>query len=190
MRLLRAADRVAMPWKNGGGVTREVCAVPEDGGFEFDWRLSIAEVRSGGPFSSFPGVDRKLAVIEGSMRLAISDQKPVELEPTAPALAFAGEARASAEVVRPVVDVNLMTRRSRYRGALVRLQLDQGVLVGEPDAETIVLAIDPVAASDRELFPLDAIWLGPGSRTTIMPRVPAGRILIAHVWPVASPETD
>ena len=28
MRLLRAADRTAVPWKNGGGVTRDVIVWP------------------------------------------------------------------------------------------------------------------------------------------------------------------
>jgi len=190
MRILRAANRAAVAWKNGGGVTREVCAVPEDGGFEFDWRLSIAEVRAGGPFSRFPGVDRKLAVVEGRMRLAIDNQKPVELGPTAPALAFTGDAQTLAEAVEPVVDVNLMTRRSRYRGALGRLNLDRGVVVGEPDAETIVLAMDPVAASDRDLAPLDAVWLEAGAMAAITPRRAAARILVAHIWPVPPPETD
>ena len=50
-RLLRAAERRAEPWKNGGGVTREVaaCGAEVETG-DFDWRVSIAEVAAPGPF--------------------------------------------------------------------------------------------------------------------------------------------
>ena len=40
----------ASPWKNGGGVTREVAKSPSQAPF---WRLSIANVDQEGPFSSF-----------------------------------------------------------------------------------------------------------------------------------------
>ena len=52
--LLSAARRAAVPWKNGGGVTREVAAHPAGASLEdFDWRVSTAEVRAAGPFSGF-----------------------------------------------------------------------------------------------------------------------------------------
>ena len=42
----------------------------------FDWRISMARVASDGPFSEFPGIDRTLAVVEGSgMVLTIGDQR-------------------------------------------------------------------------------------------------------------------
>ncbi|HEY3949962.1 HutD family protein, partial [Phenylobacterium sp.] len=50
--LLRAADRAPQPWKNGGGLTWPVAVSPEGAGLDgFDWRLSLALVESGGPFS-------------------------------------------------------------------------------------------------------------------------------------------
>ncbi|MFN9927385.1 MAG: HutD family protein, partial [Phenylobacterium sp.] len=59
--LLRAADRLAVPWKNGGGITRELAVWPPGASFDdFVWRVSMAEVHQDGPFSSFPGVDRIL----------------------------------------------------------------------------------------------------------------------------------
>ena len=51
-----------LPWKNGGGVTREVAKSHSQAPF---WRLSIANVDQEGPFSSFEGLDRILTVIEG-----------------------------------------------------------------------------------------------------------------------------
>jgi len=51
-----------LPWKNGGGVTREVAKSHSRAPF---WRLSIANVDQEGLFSSFEGLDRILTVIEG-----------------------------------------------------------------------------------------------------------------------------
>ena len=65
--VLRAAEREAAPWKNGGGVTREVAAHPADSGLDgFHWRVSLADVAQGGPFSVFPGVDRVITVVRGA----------------------------------------------------------------------------------------------------------------------------
>jgi len=52
-----------VPWKNGGGVTREIAH--EKGPKGFTWRLSLADVDVEGPFSIFPGMSRILTVIEG-----------------------------------------------------------------------------------------------------------------------------
>jgi len=49
-----------LPWKNGGGVTREVAKSHSRAPF---WRLSIANVDQEGLFSSFEGLDRILTVI-------------------------------------------------------------------------------------------------------------------------------
>lgn len=65
--LIRGADLVAAPWKNGGGVTREVAAVPEQAGLDsFVWRVSIADVAQAGPFSRFAGIDRTLVLLSGA----------------------------------------------------------------------------------------------------------------------------
>ena len=90
--ILAAAARTAAAWKNGGGVTREVVAHPAGsdlGGFE--WRLSIAEVHRGGPFSVFPGIDRHMAVLAGRLSFAI-EGRTLSLTPDSAPLAFGGRA--------------------------------------------------------------------------------------------------
>ncbi len=62
-----------MPWKNGGGVTREIVALRA--GDKIIWRLSIADVESEGPFSTFSGLTRILTVIEGTGISLISSDK-------------------------------------------------------------------------------------------------------------------
>ena len=60
------AQLVATPWKNGGGVTREIVRRPLGANMEsFDWRVSIAEDSVNGEFSRFPGVDRVIVLLEG-----------------------------------------------------------------------------------------------------------------------------
>ena len=49
-RLLKPSDYRAMPWKNGGGITTELLIEPEGATLEsgFQWRLSMADVRTDG----------------------------------------------------------------------------------------------------------------------------------------------
>jgi environmental stress-induced protein Ves len=67
-------DNVApSPWRNGGGVTRELVAHPK--GENWIWRMSVAEVESGGPFSRFDGVRRWFTVLSGAgVRLRLGEQ--------------------------------------------------------------------------------------------------------------------
>jgi hypothetical protein len=62
--IARFAGLAAVPWRNGGGVMREVVAW-RSGSWGFDWRISIADVNAAGPFSAFPGVDRIIILVEG-----------------------------------------------------------------------------------------------------------------------------
>ena len=121
--VLRAADRKAVPWKNGGGITREVAAWPPGSGFDdFAWRVSMAEVREDGPFSNFAGVDRILTVLEGAMRLTIEGGGVFELSLDTPPGNFDGEAPAASELTAgPVLDLNVMTRRGAAVAQVDRL---------------------------------------------------------------------
>jgi environmental stress-induced protein Ves len=112
--LLPAADRVAVPWKNGGGVTREVAVWPPGAGFDdFDWRVSIAEVSVAGPFSTFAGIDRTMAILAGRLELRFADGC-VELDPASAPFAFAGDVACDGRPLDgPVTDLNVMTRRGR-----------------------------------------------------------------------------
>ncbi|MFE0172402.1 HutD family protein [Streptomyces sp. NPDC059002] len=118
--VLRWSEYPSVPWKNGGGVTREVAsgAVPEplastkatDG---FDWRVSVADVDTHGPFSSFPGIDRVITLVEGEGMVLTVDGRPQLVEPLAP-FAFSGDAATDCRLEAGAVrDMNVMTRRGR-----------------------------------------------------------------------------
>src|SRR5262249_20763179 len=139
MALVRASELTAVPWKNGGGVTREVAAHPPQAGFDvFDWRVSVADVAQSGPFSRFAGIDRTLVLLEGAgMRLVEeSGATHVLAEPLAVAR-FAGEVGIDASLVRgPTRDFNLMLRRAR---ASATLEVWRGAGVHALDADVALV---------------------------------------------------
>jgi environmental stress-induced protein Ves len=136
---LPAAERLAQPWKNGGGTTREVAAAPDGVGFDFDWRVSLAQVDAGGPFSRFAGVDRILTVLEGAMRLTVEGREPVTLDADAGPYAFAGDADCSARMIAPVIDLNVMTRRGAWTATVTRLDVDGETRLALSEAVTLLV---------------------------------------------------
>lgn len=142
--LIRSADLVASPWKNGGGVTREVAAVPPGAGLDaFIWRVSIADVEQAGPFSRFAGIDRTLVLLSGAGMLLDETQEAggVQVHALTQALdvaRFAGEAAINARLVDGGTrDFNLMVRRGAASGALEIWQ-------GEGNAQQHDLSADVV----------------------------------------------
>lgn len=139
MQILRSADYRRMPWKNGGGETVEIAVSPAAADFaSMDWRLSMATVASDGPFSSFPGIDRTLSVLSGTIRLTI-DGNVVDLMEMSPPHRFPGDATTQGAVLRgPVTDLNVMTRRSGFSHDVRRVSVmgEKSLLV---EAGTVVL---------------------------------------------------
>ncbi|MBT2406131.1 MULTISPECIES: HutD family protein [unclassified Streptomyces] len=162
VRVLRAADRPAAVWKNGGGVTREIAAWPEGAGMsDFAWRVSLAEVAADGPFSAFPGVDRTLTLAEGSgMDLAVAGVHRVVDERYAPQ-DFPGDRPTDCRLLHgPVVNFNVMYRRDATEAdtAVVRGAL----AVTVPPGETLlVVALEGPAVLDRTGGPDSPVQLAP-----------------------------
>lgn len=127
MHIIKAETYRQVPWKNGGGTTAEIIVFPPDATMaDFDWRLSMADVASDGPFSTFPGIDRTLTLLEGrGMDLAIEGQGDVRLNDRTPPLAFPGDVPVMARLVDgPIRDLNVMTRRERVLHTVEALALD------------------------------------------------------------------
>ena len=148
-RVLRHRDREPGPWANGGGITYEVARSPEGspGTNAFDWRLSVAEVAAEGPFSSYPGIDRVLILLRGSMQLVV-DGTQYDVPPFAP-LPFPGEARVDSLLPDgPTMDFNVMTRRDRASAEVDVVTGTSIVVPYAPDAEVIVFVLDGEWTSD------------------------------------------
>ena len=122
--LLPANEYQRVRWKNGQGWTREILRVPADQP-DWDWRVSIAEVDQGGPFSVFDGCKRELVLLTGEgMRLNFDDGETVELLPPHGRHRFAGERGLSAELLAgPTQDFNLIWRRDRLNAELLHRPL-------------------------------------------------------------------
>ena len=140
-KLLPAAERATVPWRNGGGTTQTVAAWPLDSDLDvFGWRLSIAEVTAAGPFSSFPGVERHLAVIDGRLELRIDDRPSVIVDVESEPFVFAGDADVTGVPLGgPARDFNLMLDRARYRGSMRRVS--GAALREERRATTVLVAM-------------------------------------------------
>ncbi|MBK6016223.1 HutD family protein [Streptomyces sp. MBT53] len=159
-RLLPASARTAVPWKNGGGVTREIAAWPEGSGMDdFVWRVSLAEVRADGPFSAFPDVDRTLTVVDGAgMDLTVGGERVLVNSPYVPH-DFRGDLPTEGRLLDgPVVNLNVMWRRGAVATAPTvavvrgRLRVCAGALA---------VALDGVAeVAGVTLGPYDAVKLG------------------------------
>jgi environmental stress-induced protein Ves len=166
VRLLRAIDRAPVPWKNGGGVTTEIAASPPGAGFDdFDWRVSMAQVATDGPFSIFPGIDRVLVVLEGGFRLQVEGQPIVELIPSSAPLAFPGDVPANAELLSgPALDLNAMARRGVVSCEVTTHSLGDGLDLAVPGGEAMLIVTAGAARLEHpdgalDLGRLDAVLL-------------------------------
>ena len=127
--VLRAENRVAKLWKNGGGVTRDVCAWPPGAGVEaFDWRISIADVDSDGPFSLFPDVDRILTILSGNGLHLMQNggieegRDAVTLTSMSTPYAFSGDAATMGILISGSIrDLNVMVKRNIYVATVERV---------------------------------------------------------------------
>jgi environmental stress-induced protein Ves len=174
-----------MPWRNGGGVTYEVARNPSGASDEFDWRISIAEVSASGAFSTFPGIDRIITLVEGTDLALTVDGVRHRLHPLQP-FAFDGGADTIGEVSTPARDLNVMTRRGRATAELDVIRLRDGAEVSVGPAEPLVLvalsgtAVVSSAAQERvQLAALDALcWSGPALTVS-----GSGVVAAVRIWP-------
>lgn len=118
------AKRVWGTWKNGGGRTQSVACFPPGADLDhFIWRVSVAEISRGGPFSIFPGVERQLAVISGRVAIWLGDKnEPQILAPETAPLRFSGDVSVDAWPLNgPSLDLNIMTRIGKAVAKLNRI---------------------------------------------------------------------
>ena len=104
------------PWKNGGGTTTEIAVHPEGAGWgDFLWRVTIADICESGPFSSFPGIDRSILLLDcpagSGLTLTIDGVSTEMVEHEF--VDFPGDAQTHGLLRGKVVhDFNVMSRRS------------------------------------------------------------------------------
>jgi hypothetical protein len=168
MRILRASGRTAVPWKNGGGTTTEVAVFPQGAGFDnFGWRISIADISRGGPFSQFPGIDRTLAMLKGRVSLCIAGRDTIALSADMLPVEFPGDVSTSAELVGgTATDLIVMTRRGSFTARMTRRSCADAITALSDTAATFIFPLTAAtlrdALADIPLVLGDAIVLAAG----------------------------
>ncbi|HEX5336526.1 MAG TPA: HutD family protein [Propionicimonas sp.] len=165
--VVRFADLNAVPWRNGGGVTRQVVSAGVPGPEDFDWRISIADVGEPGPFSAFPGVERVITVVDGEgMELVVDGvEHTLGLHQL---LRFDGASQAACtRLAGPVRDLNVMTRRQRCSATVAVRDLSQARPIAVSGSQVLVLLSGSavVVGADGSRAGLDLLdAVGPGGR--------------------------
>ena len=125
MRQICTSDVTPVPWRNGGGLTRELLSWPSPSGWRC--RVSVADIASDGPFSAFPGVTRHFVVLEGDGVVLDFAGRQIEQRPGDAPLVFDGAAAPGCRRLGgPVRDLNLMTRRGAWHAAMNAHRLRDG----------------------------------------------------------------
>ena len=135
--LLRREEQALTPWRNAGGVTRELASGTVDG--ELLWRVSIARIDEPGAFSTWPGLHRTLLVLTGDqlvLTVAGNDHAVLRGQP----IDFSGDAEVLCALPGgPVEVLNVMTRRGRPPVELHLHDLrDRGVELSAGDLAVLV----------------------------------------------------
>ena len=128
-------------WKNGGGTTREIVSSPPYAEPDaFDWRVSIATIAQGGPFSTFAGVDRTIMLLDGDGVRLQSDGFDHVLDVPHQPFDFDGEAPVDCALLGGVsTDLNLMVRRGQGRA---ELRILEDAMALDTSAHGVLLCIE------------------------------------------------
>lgn len=139
IQVLTEQDYKKMPWKNGQGFTLEVARSHGEGLDDFDWRISIADVKAAGAFSFFPDRQRIIGVLEGvGLTLQVDKKAPITLQQKQ-FFAFHGESEVYAELVDGAIrDFNLIYNPQKYRARLQWLNA-QSVMSWISDASHVLI---------------------------------------------------
>lgn len=108
-RCIRLDATCGAPWRNGGGVTRELLRWPDSDAWQL--RISVADIAANGPFSTFEGVQRWFTLLSGTGVVLDFAGPQCTLRPGDAPLAFDGLSAPDCRLLGgPVRDLNLMYR--------------------------------------------------------------------------------
>lgn len=147
LRHLTSRDYRRMPWRNGGGMTTEIIvkpAPPHAPDRPFLWRVSIADVDSDGPFSTFPGCERIILLLHGKgMRLDAGEQGVIDLDEPLSPRRFSGDWQVFGRLASgPVRDFNVILDRDHASAMVEAGPLEgDGLLLHAGEGETLLLYV-------------------------------------------------
>ncbi len=107
-----------MRWKNGAGFTLELARSEGDHLQAFDWRISMADVKTSGEFSRFNAMQRILTVLQGKGLLLQIDDDVQQLT-TLQSVQFSGDSLTRCRLLdEPIRDFNLIYDPKKYHARL------------------------------------------------------------------------
>lgn len=158
MHVIPASQQRRVRWKNDGGWTTEIARDPA-AGEAFRWRLSIAEIERDGPFSTFPGVDRHLLLLDGrGIELDFVDAPSRRLAQRFEQVQFAGEVAVQCHLLGGATrDFNVMVQRAQLRAEVVARPLTGSMLIfARPGVEWLVHVLSGQLAAQCDDHTLQA----------------------------------
>jgi environmental stress-induced protein Ves len=144
--IIRPDQWRGMQWRNGRGFTHEVLVVgrgqsPDP---EFLWRVSVATISADGPFSTYPGYDRTITLLDGAgMTLDISERGRVVIDEQHHPFSFSGDWHVQAALLAgPTRDLNIISDRSKVSQETTLLELGRDPAeLGRAGREVFVFVI-------------------------------------------------
>jgi environmental stress-induced protein Ves len=135
MEIVRPAQWITQPWRNGGGTTHEIFREgPLDA---FTFRLSIAEVERAGPFSLFPGIDRWIALLEGKGFVLHRGERTRTIAERLVPFRFSGDDAIDCSLIAgPVRDLNVMGARAHVTLDVKSIQMFEASRFEPPEGAT------------------------------------------------------
>ena len=111
--LIRTDQYTKMLWKNGAGFTLEIAR--SQGEADFEWRISMADVTTSGPFSLFPNKQRIISVLEGDGMVLHVDDLPAKTLNQGDIFFFFCESQVQSELVDGAIrDLNLIYDPAKF----------------------------------------------------------------------------
>ncbi len=147
MQIIPFKNLVSTPWKNGKGTTRQIIRYPEDSTLDdFIFRVSIASVTETGPFSSYPKIDRSLAVLEGSDLELNLNNKIILFIPQNTIIHFDGVDKAVVTACQnDVLDFGVMSRQGLAIHTLEKMSIHSDESFTRKMPYTLLFSLNPSA---------------------------------------------
>lgn len=165
IKLLQADDYIAMPWKNGAGVTKEVVKVIKQGAADFLWRISIADIKEDGQFSTFEGYQRIISVLDGEGMVlnadGVSSRPLLQFDP----FAFSGESKVSCHLLKgALIDFNLIYNPDLMVANLQWIIAEQAIRLFNSDDDIVLFNAGKkmtinILGEDIVLEHYDSLWV-------------------------------
>jgi len=158
MKIIHAEGKPLIPWKNGGGLTREI-AVHFDQArhHDFLWRISMAIIDQPCHFSRFDGIDRTIALLDGKSVSLKKGSEHIGINIGEKSFSFRGEEEVTATPIGTgrTTDLNVMTRRGFFTHKMeYYLFHDHSAIEAVADI-TFIICNNNITLNGQELQPFD-----------------------------------